>query len=1327
MAGVVSQNDLIDIIKAQVESLTDIMDVVFSAISKEHLYMDPNFEKDLKSFIKKLNIVIGPKGIISILMIYNEKLSKIKPIKKKSIKIIKKSIYGICDLLKDINEEIKSLGGVDLASSSLSANIKSTIELISLIIEIQKLKTRGVNRKIKALCKIIKSLGSLLRIINHIRGDKRALINITLLQQVVKGIGGLIGYILLIVPLIILLVMFSPIILICFAALVLILKFITFVLSKAVSRKTLIILAVINTILILLTITATLLLLMAIIVTPLIENILNILLFFGVILALAVLLGTIGWVLTKASKFLFYAIYGIAIIAILVGLVFLMAIMLKSLETLKLDKEKILENVKTVFECAFAVIEALFADVQEPGEKSNVFTKILNVLGGAVVKIIMAMSAAVILVATFVSVLMILLIASVLRLLQEIDLDPAKIQENVALVFETSHMVINELWDRSDDKNNESNRNLLSTILDYMGMDQLAMILDAILSIAFLALTVVSVTLILVLAGMLKLLQELNLDPPKIQESVETIFNTTHMVINALWDRSDDKSNDSGRTTLGKLLAFLGMNDLADIVDMLLAIAFLALSVMTIGLITVLALDLALLQSINLNPSKIQKNVETVCNTASLVISALWGRKDDKNNPSNRSSLGKLLAFLGMDDLADIIDMLMAIAFLALSVMAIGLVTVLALDLALLQTINLKPNKIKENVETVCDTATLVIDQLWGRKDNKSGRSERGGLFKLLKFLGMDDMASIIDMLMAVAFLALSVMAIGLVTTLALQLSCLQKLDLNPPKIKENVVIVCDTAMTVIDTLWDRPDDKNNESKRDKGLFGNVLSFFGMDQMLSIIDMLMAVAFLALALLAIQLIVGLANELKKLGEMTLDRETIIQNVILCIDCAQIVTNELWDRPDDKNNPSKKQGIIDVILNFFAPELVQILNALMAIAFLALTLAAIKLIVKLASELMKINAINFDEAGIKKKLRTVMSCSKLVIDEVNRKDTSKQKQGKGFLRKLLEMVLPDSLLQMIDAIMAIGFLAMALTAVGLVGQIAKHLSTIAKLPSMDGIERKTKQVIGTARSVISYVMSKGGTFDEDSYVADVEGILHNLIKSMKTIYDLALNLCNFNKITWNRHLGPAKERGQQIINSAVSLLNTINNSKYDHNKALNRLKLFNYMYTIIKQSTSFSEKDAKNSEKITNNYVRFLDKINTVDLEHLKTAERLFQNLAKFSETINGNFDKLADSLNEKVAPLLEELKERLDQINGVIDQSAKDIQQTTLETSGTGATGASEETIQRVAGDDEEKRNIFDQVREKARQDSKKQYNSMQDIMDILLGQGGYRGVKIKY
>lgn len=76
----------------------------------------------------------------------------------------------------------------------------------------------------------------------------------------------------------------------------------------------------------------------------------------------------------------------------------------------------------------------------------------------------------------------------------------------------------------------------------------------------------------------------------------------------------------------------------------------------------------------------------------------------------------------------------------------------------------------------------------------------------------------------------------------------------------------------------------------------------------------------------------------------------------------------------------------------------------------------------------------------------------------------------------------------------------------------------------------------------------------------------------------------------------------------------------------------------------SNSQVENQKKMTENYIKFLDKIDKVDNSNLKTSVSLFEQMARLSESISGNFDGLAQAINDKIAPLLEELNKLLEEV-----------------------------------------------------------------------------------
>ena len=82
-----------------------------------------------------------------------------------------------------------------------------------------------------------------------------------------------------------------------------------------------------------------------------------------------------------------------------------------------------------------------------------------------------------------------------------------------------------------------------------------------------------------------------------------------------------------------------------------------------------------------------------------------------------------------------------------------------------------------------------------------------------------------------------------------------------------------------------------------------------------------------------------------------------------------------------------------------------------------------------------------------------------------------------------------------------------------------------------------------------------------------------------------------------------------------------------------------------------KKDTVKMQKIMlSNYGNFLNKINKIDVEKVKTTTDMFAKMADFSDSIHGDFDKLAEALSSKLLPVLEELKEVMSDVPEKLEQ-----------------------------------------------------------------------------
>ena len=106
------------------------------------------------------------------------------------------------------------------------------------------------------------------------------------------------------------------------------------------------------------------------------------------------------------------------------------------------------------------------------------------------------------------------------------------------------------------------------------------------------------------------------------------------------------------------------------------------------------------------------------------------------------------------------------------------------------------------------------------------------------------------------------------------------------------------------------------------------------------------------------------------------------------------------------------------------------------------------------------------------------------------------------------------------------------------------------------------------------------------------------------------------------------------NNGFSLI--ISDTKLGHLERLNK---------IIISLSEVTPNKVKNSKELLNDQMKYLDKINKTDITKLQTTTRMIGHMAELSKSIRGNFQGLAETLNEEIAPLLEKLKELLENLN----------------------------------------------------------------------------------
>lgn len=343
--------------------------------------------------------------------------------------------------------------------------------------------------------------------------------------------------------------------------------------------------------------------------------------------------------------------------------------------------------------------------------------------------------------------------------------------------------------------------------------------------------------------------------------------------------------------------------------------------------------------------------------------------------------------------------------------------------------------------------------------------------------------------------------------------------------------------------------------------------------------------------------------------------------------------------------------IAIVASMATPVLIP---ALIGLGLVTLSIGAICLIAKGLEYLQK---FELDKEKLKESLSTIKDAIFSINNMLFAESDVKKDENSGFFQNIVDAVVP-AFSGIFRAISTVGYLASSLASIWMLKLLANQLKEIQDIkidnnklstnintilssaqlcidvinrpsdlenkPKKKGLSSLLSWVSDKFSSVADYMSMMGKL---SSYMIAV-GMIHTLAQYMQTINDIKLN--NVTKKV-NDIITVAGDITKNVI-SDDSL--KIKNFR-DANK---RVDLLERVGEVVKDFSDVSNGDVKRSETLINNYVKFIDKINTTDLTNLKTTVELFRRMTEFSKSISGDFDRLADALQEKIAPLLEKLE-----------------------------------------------------------------------------------------
>ena len=484
-----------------------------------------------------------------------------------------------------------------------------------------------------------------------------------------------------------------------------------------------------------------------------------------------------------------------------------------------------------------------------------------------------------------------------------------------------------------------------------------------------------------------------------------------------------------------------------------------------------------------------------------------------------------------------------------------------------------------------------------------------------------------------------------------------------------------------------------------------------------------------LILVGIIFLIGLA--LWAIASFELNAELIMKNVRTVFDIVDQIVDEIFFG-DKKEDPTKATGgdrsfgdfIVDMLGAAVRP-MFKIIGLIIAVPTLLITFICVGLILAIATALRLLQELNLDPGTIATNVGTVMDCADAVTSAIfsSGKEEPEQKD-KPWYEGLWDFVKGGimSVVSMgknaVGAVMAIPYLLLILTSTGLVKRIVDILNEIGKFDFKEKqISAKVEEVVKCANAVIDNIFS-------NDVLSNVTNSDNHKLRRIITCFTSFSNLTKMvGSMDSNMVVGAIRnlKNMQSVNHNALYILSYIQKQTYNYDTITRTLDLLKRFNEVTKDFVDVNDDDVRKSKELTDNYIKYIDKINGVDLENLKTTERLFANMAKFSESINGDFDKLAESLNERIAPLLEELKNLMSQMPNHINKASSDQQKTAIDLANNNVT---QNTYNRAGMSTKEQQETTHK-NEKLTQSQYNSLNNIEKIVKILEGNDVNGGVKI--
>lgn len=1152
------------------------------------------------------------------------------------IKLIKILINRLSDALKEFDDlkQIPQINPEDVTNLFKSLNV--------ILQSINDTKLFFIDAKIKTLMNAVDKIDPLIVKmiqITKIQDTDEAMKNMHAVSLLIKSFSSVIVSLLILAPLASLFVLLSPVIILMVGAASLVIyaivKFVSYLITVRTVASIVSLIAVLG-LLALVTLGILTLALLSDLVVKSLPNVIKLML--GII-AFTLLFAAFGLMVNFTAAFMLAGVVGLALVGTAIMALLLITAALNLITQISIDADEVKDKVKTILEIAGDIVFWIFTPMEEIDSENSdkPSSGILGLIGNGISNLIGSFLASAVLVSTVISVAAILLIASALRLIENLNLDTNKIQENVQTVLNTCQQITSEIFAPDSESQTRSNRSGLSGLIGWL-TPELLPVIDAIMAGATLALMMFSVVSILAITAMLNKLQDLSLNEDKIRENVNKVLDLCHMITNSIFRPDEENADNSSRGILGSLMTMI-LPPISKVLDAIFSMAYLTVMVISTTMILGMAQLLSQIENINLNTDKTQERIKDIMDTCHMIISSIFRPDEENADSSSRGIMGSLLTWVH-PGLGSLLDAIFSMAYLA--VMMISVTTMLGVAKILEELSLLDPtifDKARTNTEKIMDTVDYLRDCIFGRDEENAAASNRGPLMKVIAWVSGEGTAKMLEGILLIGNLAMMYFAVYLIAGLAKSMKQIGSIDVSTiQKAKINTDLIMKASLYMMNQILNG--DYQLPVSQDENKLTKLLKSFVPRDLVAIADVLSSFGRLSLMEITIGAVSRIANDLNKISNIKYDANAAKTNTIKLLNATKGIMDTLVLNFDsvDKKTLKKFEPMMD--------SMSDIIHSISKMAENLNKIADIDTAKMAQAEKTAIAAFNH----AKRMVSSVIGDK----DDISWAEMFKQKIQFNRTTDVLKTSVNPMLKEMDATLKEINKMSLNVVKLGSINE--------EQIIESANIGQKT---ITTTRDIVLKYTSANN-------IREISSILTNqreAFQNMTTLITDGSNVLTQISDMSRKYVENASYSEEDIFDKSRTYKTSLSEfhqildmaSGIEPNPELVRSNMnsLDRISQTIGNFVKVSDQDVSNSRRITDNYAKFLMTVDKMDYQKLNTTAWMMRYWASISSDLKGDFEGLARTINQYIMPMLEKLNKTMTEAtkcqHTIIDELTKPV------------------------------------------------------------------------